>query len=56
MDRVVRNFSSAVGEVAPMLGAKGQMVGVGAKAINKALGGRKTGGARMRSSSLAHRL
>jgi len=53
---VARNIASAIGEVAPMLGPKGMAVGVGAKAVQKALGGKRVGGAKMRSSSLAHRL
>ncbi len=53
---VARGIASVVGDVAPMLGPKGQAIGVGARAVNKALGGRRTGGARIRTSSLANRL
>ena len=55
---VVRGIANTVSQVAPLIPhPAAQGIGVGAAAVNKALGGRKMrGGARMRASSLARRL
>lgn len=54
---VVKDIAGVVGNVAQYIPhPTAQAVAVGSKAVNKALGGRKKGGALLRKSSLAHRL
>jgi hypothetical protein len=54
---IVRDISGAVSGVASMIPhPKAQAVGAISGTINKGLGGRSSGGRRMRTSSLAHRM